>query len=210
MSAHAAHFESHEHQRDSAELGIWIFLTTELMFFGPLFLGYAILRLSFPDAFAAASRHTDAVIGTLNTAVLLTSSLFVALASRSTQIGRRRAAMWCLWITALLGTVFLALKAVEYFNEWREHLMPWLGFQFDPELAHGASLFFLLYFAMTGLHAVHLMIGIGIMAWFASRLRTHDPATMATRIEIGALYWHFVDAIWVVLFPLLYLVGRYQ
>lgn len=209
MSTPAAHFESAEHQRESAEFGIWVFLATELMFFGPLFLSYAMLRLGSPDAFAAASRHTNIIIGTLNTAILLTSSLFAALASRSAQIGRRRAAMWCLWITALLGVVFLMLKAVEYFDEWQEHLVPWLGFQFDPKLADGASQFFLLYFATTGLHAVHLMIGIGTVCCFAWQLRSHSPAAMKTRIEIGALYWHFVDAIWVFLFPLLYLVERY-
>ncbi len=209
MSAPAAHFESREHQRDSAELGIWIFLATELMFFGPLFLSYSILRVSQPEAFAAASRHTDIVIGTLNTAVLLTSSMFAALASRSAQIGRRRVAMGCLWITALLGLAFLILKGVEYFHEWQEHLVPWLGFRFDPKLADGAAQFFLLYFAMTGLHALHLILGIGIVGCFAWQLRTHSPASMKTRIEIGALYWHFVDAIWVFLYPLLYLVERY-
>jgi cytochrome c oxidase subunit 3 len=210
MSTPAAHFETREHEHDSAELGIWIFLATELMFFGPLFLAYAILRTASPDAFAAASRHTDIVIGTANTAILLTSSLLAALASRSAQIGRRRTAMACLWSTALLGTVFLVLKGFEYLHEWQEHLVPWLGFRFESTHAVGASQFFFLYFATTGLHALHLTIGIGVVACFAWQLRTRSPGAMRMRIEIGALYWHFVDAIWVVLFPLLYLVGRYQ
>jgi len=209
MSAHASHFESREHQRESAELGIWVFLATELMFFGPLFLAYTLLRLSAPDAFAAASRETHIIIGTVNTAVLLTSSMFAAIASRSAHLGQRRAAIVCLWITAFLGATFLGLKAIEYLDEWQEHLVPWLGFQFDPLHAEGAAQFFILYFAMTGLHALHLTIGVGIMVCFAWQLRAHSPASMRGRIEIGALYWHFVDAIWVFLYPLIYLVGRY-
>jgi cytochrome c oxidase subunit 3 len=208
VSAPAAHFETPQNRREAAELGIWVFLATELMFFGPLFLAYAAARLSYPEGFAEASRHTDVVIGTANTAVLLTSSLFMALASRSAQLGRRRAASLLLFITALLGTAFLVLKAMEYFDEWQQHLVPWLDFRFEPGLAHPASLFYLLYFAMTGLHAIHLTIGIVLVLVFAWRLRSHSPASMRLQIENGGLYWHFVDAMWVFLYPLLYLVER--
>jgi cytochrome c oxidase subunit 3 len=210
MSARAEHFGSRQNQREAAELGIWVFLATELMFFGPLFLAYAAARLSYPDGFAAASRHTDLVIGTINTAVLLTSSLFMALGARSAQLGRRRTASLFLYVTALLGAVFLLLKAGEYFKEGQEHLVPWLDFRFEPGLAHAASLFYLLYFAMTGLHAIHLTIGIVMVSVFARRLRSHSPASMRNQIEVGGLYWHFVDAIWVFLYPLLYLVERYS
>jgi len=208
MSARATHFESPQNQREAAQLGIWIFLATELMFFGPLFLAYAVARLSYPDGFAAASQHTDVLIGTINTAVLLTSSLFMALASRSVQLGRRRTASLFLWVTAVLGTAFLALKALEYLKEWQQHLVPWLDFHFEPGMAHAASLFYLLYFAMTGLHAIHLTIGIVMVSGFAWRLRAHSPASMRNQVEVGGLYWHFVDAIWVFLYPLLYLVER--
>jgi cytochrome c oxidase subunit III len=209
VQAHIEHFGSPARAREAARLGIWVFLATELMFFGPLFLGYAVGRLSFAEGFAAASRHTDLAIGTTNTAILLTSSLFMALATRAVEIGKRETAMRCLWITAVLGATFLGFKAFEYLKEWQEHLVPWLDFRFEPALRRPAALFYFLYFGMTGLHALHLTIGIGVACTFARRLRSHSPAAMRAKIEGGALYWHFVDAIWVVLFPLLYLLERH-
>ena len=209
MRAQTAHFGSAAQAREAARLGVWVFLATELMFFGPLFLGYAAGRVEYGAGFAAASRHTDIVIGTTNTAILLTSSLFMALAVRAVEIGRRGTAMLCLWITVALGVTFLGLKAVEYLKEWHEQLVPWLDFRFEPALREPAALFYYLYFGMTGLHALHLTIGIGIACTFARRLRSHSPAAMRAQIEGGALYWHFVDAIWVVLFPLIYLVERH-
>jgi len=209
MSARTEHFGSPARAREAAQLGVWVFLATELMFFGPLFLGYAWGRVSYGAGFAAASQHTDLFIGTTNTAILLTSSLFMALAARAIQIGRREPAIHCLWITAALGVTFLGFKAFEYLTEWQEHLVPWLDFRFEPSLRQPAALFYFLYFAMTGLHAVHLTIGIGMVITFAKRLRSHSPASMRSQIEGGALYWHFVDAIWVVLFPLIYLLERH-
>jgi cytochrome c oxidase subunit III len=209
VHAPAAHFASAAQAREAARLGIWIFLATELMFFGPLFLGYAAGRVAFAEGFAAASRHTDVVSGTTNTAVLLTSSLFMALAVRALEIGKRGTAILCLWITAALGATFLGFKAFEYLKEWHEQLIPWLDFRFEPALRRPAALFYFLYFGMTGLHALHLTIGIGVVCTFARRLRLHSPAAMRAQIEGGALYWHFVDGLWVVLFPLLYLVERH-
>jgi cytochrome c oxidase subunit 3 len=209
VNARTEHFGSPARARAAAQLGVWVFLATELMFFGPLFLGYAWGRLTFGAGFAAASRHTDVFIGTTNTAILLTSSLFMALAARAIEIGKRRIAIYCLWITAALGLTFLGFKAFEYLKEWHEHLVPWLDFRFEPTLRQPAALFYFLYFAMTGLHAVHLTIGIGIVCTSARRLRSHSPAAMRAQIEGGALYWHFVDAIWVVLFPLIYLLERH-
>lgn len=208
MSAHAGHFQSASRQRESALFGMWVFLATELMFFGPLFLSYAYGRLEFGEGFAAASRHTHIWIGTINTAVLLTSSFFMAAAVRATQIGARRIAPLLLWITALLGAVFLALKGIEYWKEWHEHLVPWLDFRFDAQHLTGAKFFYFVYFAMTGLHAVHLTIGIGIALILAVRLQRRDALSDAS-VEIGGLYWHFVDAIWVFLYPLIYLLERH-
>jgi cytochrome c oxidase subunit 3 len=209
VHASTAHFGSAAQARDAARLGIWVFLATELMFFGPLFLGYAVGRIEYGVGFAAASRHTDIIVGATNTAVLLTSSLFMALAVGALEIGKRRTAMRCLWITASLGVLFLGLKAFEYLEEWQEQLIPWLDFRFEPALRKPAALFYFLYFGMTGLHALHLTIGIGVVCTFARRLRSHSPAAMRAKIEGLALYWHFVDAIWVVLFPLIYLVERH-
>jgi cytochrome c oxidase subunit 3 len=209
MSSRCEHFESAAQQRLAAELGMWVFLATELMFFGPLFLGYAYGRWAFPEGFAAASRHTDVVIGTLNTGVLLTSSLFMALGVRATQLRQRRATMTHLLITAALGAVFLILKGIEYHDEWREHLVPWLDFRFEPRHQRAATLFYFLYFGMTGLHAVHLSIGIAVMSVFALRVRRQAINTLRSPLEMGALYWHFVDGIWVFLYPMLYLVERH-
>jgi cytochrome c oxidase subunit 3 len=209
VNANTEHFGSPARAREAAQLGVWVFLATELMFFGPLFLGYAWGRLTFPEGFAAASRHTDIFIGTANTAILLTSSLFMALAGRAIEIGKRQTAIYCLWITAALGWMFLGFKAFEYLKEWHEQLIPWLDFRFEPALQRPAALFYFLYFGMTGLHALHLTIGIGIVITFARRLRSHSPASMRAQIEGAALYWHFVDAIWVVLFPLIYLLERH-
>jgi cytochrome c oxidase subunit III len=208
VSARAEHFDSEQRAHDSALLGMWVFLATELMFFGPLFLSYAYGRLELGEGFAAASRHTHIWIGTLNTAVLLTSSFFMAAAVRAMKIDAHRIVPLLLWITAALGVVFLALKGVEYWKEWQEHLIPWLDFRFDAQHLNAAQFFYFIYFAMTGLHAVHLTIGIGMMIVFATRLQLHRSLPDSS-IEIGGLYWHFVDAIWVFLYPLIYLLERH-
>jgi cytochrome c oxidase subunit III len=209
MEEAAEQFESLDQQRAAAELGMWVFLATELMFFGPLFLGYAYGRWAFAASFAAASRHTDIIIGTANTAILLSSSLCMALALRVAKLNRQGATRTLLLITAALGVIFLALKGLEYHDEWREHLVPWLHFDFEPRYQHGAALFYFLYFGMTGLHAIHLTVGIAVACVFALRLRLHAAASLSGQIEIGALYWHFFDGIWVFLYPILYLVERH-
>ncbi|HEU4653981.1 MAG TPA: cytochrome c oxidase subunit 3 [Steroidobacteraceae bacterium] len=208
MSAHAAHFDSDARRHESALLGMWVFLATELMFFGPLFLSYAYGRVEFSEGFAAASRHTHFWIGTINTAVLLTSSFFMAAAVRAVKIDRRETAPVLLWITAALGTVFLAMKGVEYWSEWHEHLVPWLEFRFAPRHMQAAQFFYFIYFAMTGLHAVHLTIGIALAIIFAVRLQRRRKLPQSS-VEIVGLYWHFVDAIWVFLYPLIYLLERH-
>jgi cytochrome c oxidase subunit 3 len=195
-------------QADAARLGIWLFLATELLFFGPLFTGYLYGRWHFYEAFSEASRHTHVVIGTVNTAVLLTSSFTMALAAESRKASARLA-MRLLAATAVLGLLFLALKGFEYYREWQEHVVPGLNFVFAEPHQREAELFYYLYFAMTGVHAVHLTVGITIVVVMAVLIaRGHEQAANAERLEITALYWHFVDIVWIFLYPLLYLVGR--
>lgn len=209
MSVVAEQFESATRQRQAAELGMWVFLATEIMFFAPLFLGYVYGRWAFPDAFAAASRHTDVVIGTVNTVILLTSSLLMALAVRAAKMQQRRASVTFLSLTGAFGLVFLALKGLEYYGEWQEHLIPWLDFHFEPAQRSGAVLFYFLYFGATGLHALHLSIGVTIVLIFAVRVGRQGIARLGNQLEIGALYWHFVDSIWVLLYPMIYLLERH-
>jgi len=192
-------------QERAATLGMWVFLATELMFFGPLFFGYWYGRLHYPEAFAAASRHTDIVLGTANTAILLTSSLFMANAVEALELDRARVARTCLFAVAVLGIAFLAFKGLEYRHEWEEHVLPGRGSLLEP----GGQLFFLLYLVMTGLHALHLLIGIAVVLVFAIAL-SRDTRVLAEpeRLRIAGLYWHFVDSVWIFLYPILYLVGR--
>ncbi|HEX7650044.1 MAG TPA: cytochrome c oxidase subunit 3 [Noviherbaspirillum sp.] len=207
---HAEQFDNAVQQEEAATLGMWVFLATELMFFGPLFFGYYYGRTHFPDGFAAASRHTEAVLGTINTAVLLTSSLLMATAVEARKAGATKRAMWMLIAVAAFGLVFLGIKGTEYFHEWQEHLFPGASFDF-PEKNHAdpARMFYFLYFGLTGLHALHLTIGITMVLVFAIGLwRGAHRFAAPERLEVAALYWHFVDMVWIFLYPILYLVGR--
>ena len=222
-SAHSAlahHFDNLEQQREAGALGMWVFIAQEVMFFGGLFLAYLVYRLNYPDAFAAASNHLNWRLGTFNTAVLITSSLTMALAVWATQVGKsRKAQVAFMAATAVLGLVFLAVKAVEYGDKYRDGLIPVPG-MFNPE-AHGIhmpagvtlqqyQLFYWIYFAMTGLHALHMVIGVAILLpimWWAWRGR-YSPEYHAP-VENFGLYWHFVDIVWIFLFPLLYLLGAH-
>ena len=207
----AHQFESLDQQREAATLGMWVFLVTEVLFFGGLFATYAVYRRWYPGAFAAASHELDVTLGTINTVVLITSSLTMALAVRAAQMGDRRLTSIFLALTMLLGCVFLGIKAFEYYKEWVEHHLPGSGFEFsEPAYAAHAQIFFSLYFLMTGLHALHMIIGLGVMSlmlgWTFSGIVT---AEYYSPIEISGLYWHFVDIVWIFLFPLLYLIGRH-
>lgn len=209
-TTHAEQFDTAAQQGEAATLGMWVFLATELMFFGPLFFGYYYGRTQYPEAFAAASRHTEVMLGTINTAILLTSSLLMAIAVQARKADAMRVAARLLSGVAALGIAFLVIKGIEYRHEWQEHLFPGAWFAF-PERNHAdaAQMFYFLYFAMTGLHALHLVIGIVAVSVFALCLSqgAHRFAS-AGRIEVLGLYWHFIDVIWIFLYPILYLVGR--
>ena len=220
---HAFWFRSYAEQTESVTLGMWLFLVTEVMFFGGLFMAYMLYRSFNADAFSAASHHLNIVLGGINTAVLIGSSLTVVLAVWAAERGKRKSLVFWLGATIVLGGAFLGIKYMEYSHKYHENLFPGPTFEFHdtrPE-GHGAAghetvdpnkarMFFHIYFAMTGLHALHMIIGIGVfivLLFNAARgkydERWHDP------IPVAGLYWHFVDLVWIFLFPLLYLIGRH-
>jgi cytochrome c oxidase subunit 3 len=213
MSDRAAHlreqFDSMEQQEDAARLGMWAFLATEVMFFGGLFVGYIVYRHAYPAGFADGLRHTNILYGTINTAILLTSSLTMALGVHAAERGETKPLVRMLLLTILLAVGFLGVKALEYREDFHEHLVPGPGFALRGNPP--AELFFYFYWAMTGLHALHVLIGIGVLsviAFLAHRRRFsaqyHNP------VEVAGLYWHFVDIVWIYLYPLLYLLGRHS
>lgn len=202
-------FEEMPQQKEAATLGMWAFLATEVLFFGGLFLSYIIYRTNYPHAFAEASHHTVVMFGTLNTAILLTSSFTMALAVHAARENNTKWLFRFLLVTIVLALAFLAVKGLEYREDLREHL--WPGPQFRPDLPPQAQIFWILYWIMTGVHAVHVTVGVGLlsrMAWMTSRRKFSDA--YYTPIEISGLYWHFVDIIWIFLYPLLYLIQRYS
>lgn len=205
----AEQFDNPEQERTAASLGMWVFLATEILFFGVLFAAYLITRLLHAPAFAEASRHTDFWLGTLETGVLLSSSLTVALAVRAARLDQRRATTRLLALTALLGLTFLGIHAVEYYHEYHEHLIPGLNFAVAGPHARGVELFFFLYYVMTGFHALHVLIGVGALSVLAALSgRGWFDAGYFTPVELTALYWHLVDIVWLFLYPLFYLVAR--
>ena len=194
------HYANLSQQADASKLGMWIFLATEVMFFGGMITGYVAYRNAYPAAFEA---------GTLNTAILITASLFVALAVHAAREGRNKALVWFLAISMFLGICFLAIKGYEYYDHYVEHKVPTRSFQWDGPDARHAEMFFVLYFFLTGFHAIHMIVGVSILAvivYFARKGRYtpeyHNP------VENAALYWHFVDIVWIFLYPMLYLVGH--
>lgn len=204
-------FETAAQQQDASTLGMWIFLITEIMFFGGMFMMYTVYRSLYPDVFGLASSSLNQTIGALNTAVLLCSSFTMVLAVRSAQLGRRRALMMFLTLTILLGLVFLGVKGFEWSEKFQEHHVPGASFHLEGTPLQGqAQLFFSLYFAMTGLHAAHMVVGCGIMLFLLwESWRGRYSSAYYTPVDVGGLYWHFVDIIWIFLFPLLYLIDRH-
>lgn len=194
-------------QDETAQFGIWAFLATETLFFGALLLDYLVLRHAYPTGFAEAGRETKIVIGTVNTALLLTSSATMAWAAHAAETGHRRMLTGLLATTAAFGIAFLALKGIEYFEEYQERLVP--GLNFDSARGSAVELFYFLYFMLTGVHALHLSIGIAVVCIMIMRARRGEfSPRYYTPVEVTALYWHFVDFVWIFLYPLIYLNGR--
>jgi len=204
-------FDDSAQQKDASTLGMWIFLITEIMFFGGMFLAYTIYRNAYPNAFAVASSSLNEIIGAVNTAVLLCSSFTMVLAVRSAQLGQRKALIIFLILTLLLGMVFLGVKAYEWNQKFEEHHVPGASFHLDGTPLQGqAQLFFSLYFCMTGLHALHMVVGVGLLTFLIWKsYKGLYTAEYMTPVDMVGLYWHFVDIIWIFLFPLLYLIDRH-
>jgi cytochrome c oxidase subunit III len=226
------HFESMEQQVDATSFAMWLFLLTEIMFFGGLFCSYLIFRNWYYPAFVAASHQLNIFWGTLNTGVLITSSFTMAMGVWCAEMRKKSGLVLCLVLTFVLGLVFLGIKYIEYSEKIEKHHVP--GFHYslksfmDPEsdkevhekyphdvaldagMARHTELYFSLYFAMTGMHALHMIIGICLLGYMILRARAGAYTTgHITFVENFGLYWHFVDIIWIFLFPLLYLISRH-
>ena len=217
------HFDTMEQQFDSATLGMWVFLLTEIMFFGGMFCAYMIYRSMYPGAFASTSTHMNPALGATNTAVLIVSSLSMALAVRAARLGQQKALQILLIVTMIFGLAFLGVKVVEYHEHWVDKkvpiTVPVIGSNWDysntPEFPHQAQyarpaqILFCFYFFMTGFHALHMIVGVVLMLTiFAMARKGKFSPSYFTPVEISGLYWHFVDIVWIWLFPLLYLIGR--
>lgn len=196
-------------QLEASILGMWVFLVTEVMFFGGLFMAYLLYRNMYPDAWLAGSNELNEMLGGINTLVLIVSSLTMALAVRAAQVGARMAQIANLILTIIFGTIFLVVKYFEYKAKFDHHLVP--GAHFDAAREPAQQLFFSLYFMMTGIHALHMVVGIVLlfiilrMAW-----KNQFNADYFAPVEVTGLYWHFVDIVWIFLFPLLYLIGKHH
>ncbi|MCE9593182.1 MAG: cytochrome c oxidase subunit 3 family protein [Planctomycetes bacterium] len=189
---------------------MWAFLITEIMFFGGLFGAYVVYRTMYPEAWENGSKELDVFLGALNTTVLIGSSLTMALAVRSAQHGKNRQVIGFTFLTMVLGFVFLGVKIVEYHAKWEHHLIPGPHFMFEGHLGGHEELFFALYFVMTGTHAFHMIIGAGLMIWVILKAARNEYTPQHhSHVEMIGLYWHFVDIVWIFLFPLLYLLGRH-
>ena len=226
LPQHRHHFETVEQQREAGSFGMWLFLLTEIMFFGGLFFAYLLYRNWYYDAFFTASNQLSIPLGTANTAILITSGFFMALAVWCAEVRKKDMLVWTLILTTVFGVAFLGIKYVEYHEKWEKHHIP--GAHFDisefvnpaahgikekplaPDMAQRTQVFFFLYFAMTGMHALHMIIGVGLLFWLIGRARRGDfSAGYVAPIENFGLYWHFVDIVWLFLFPLLYLINRH-
>ena len=212
------HFGDMEQQQNAASLGMWLFLVTEIMFFGGMFCAYLIYRLKYFNDFAAASQSINVVWGAINTAVLLVSSWTMAMAVRCAQLGKRNLLIIFLIFTMIFGATFLGVKAKEYHDKYVEHHVPGPSYEFKdkllghpdyvPDQGH-TQMFFSIYFAMTGMHALHMVIGLGLMTYLLlTAWRGKYSSAYYTPVENIGLYWHFVDVVWIYLFPLLYLISR--
>lgn len=206
------HFADLEQQQEAQTLGMWAFLVTEVMFFGGLFAAYTVYRFSYLDAFSEASRELDLFWSTINTLILLGSSLAVALAVRAAQTSKRLQLIGFIVATLILGIAFIGIKVYEYYGKISQNVFPGPNFEYHgatAAFADQAELFFSLYYCMTGLHLIHMLIGVGLLTWLLIRaILFHFSEKNFVMVEVCGLYWHFVDVVWVFLFPLLYLIDR--
>jgi len=196
-------------QGETAQLGMWVFIATETLFFGALFFGYFVYRNAYPEEFARAAKETVLWCGTVNVALLLTSSLTMVLAIEAAATGRRQALTNWLLATALLGIAFVCIKGYEWYADYQDRVVPAVNFIIKPGEAPASELFWVFYFIATPLHASHLLIGIGLLFYMLGRSRRGEltPAYFAP-LEVVGLYWSFVDTVWIFLFPAIYLIGR--
>lgn len=226
LPQHRHHFETVEQQREAGSFGMWLFLLTEIMFFGGLFFAYLLYRNWYYPAFAVASNQLNVPLGAINTVFLISSGFFMALGVWAAEVRKKNVLVWTLILTTVFGCAFLGIKYFEYKEKWEKHHIP--GAHFDisefvnpaahgiqekplpPDMAQRTQVFFFLYFAMTGMHALHMIIGVGLLLWLINRARRGDfSAGYVAPIENFGLYWHFVDIVWLFLFPLLYLINRH-
>lgn len=204
----AEQFDDLAQQRQADLIGMWLFLTTELLLFGGWFAGLIIARIVYPAGFDEATRHVDLLLGTSNMAVLLTSSMMITLAAKAAATAQRKLTLGFLLATMALGSLYLAIQAYEWYDLIQQQLLPWLGlpFRYPGQHTQAAEQFFNYYFLLTGLHSIHLLIGLGILALFSvTAMRLHEPAILARRVEIAGLYWVFLSVIGIFLYILLYL-----
>lgn len=205
----AEQFENAEQQSEAAHLGMWTFLATEVLFFGGLFTAYIVYRHFYFSEFVAASKHTEVLFGTINSIILLTSSLTMALAVHAARENYRLQISRWLGLTIFLGIAFLAVKGLEYHDDISNKLVP--GANFEPSLPQHAQIFFWLYWTMTGLHAIHVTVGLGILSVMTLLARRGKFSSVYnTPLTLAGLYWHFVDIVWLFLFALLYVVQRHK
>ncbi len=226
LPQHRHHFETEGQQREAASFGMWLFLLTEIMFFGGMFFAYLLYRNWYHDAFVVASNQLSIPLGAFNTAVLITSGFCMALGVWAAEVRKKGLLVLMLILTTFFGLVFLGVKADEYHEKWEKHHIPGASFDISefvnphayglkeqplaPDMAEKTQIFFFLYFAMTGMHALHMIIGIGILLWLTWRAHRWEFSNgYVAPIENFGLYWHFVDIVWLFLFPLLYLINRH-
>jgi len=224
LPQHRHHFETEGQQREAASFGMWLFLLTEIMFFGGMFFAYLLYRNWYNPAFVAASHQLSITLGGINTAILISSGFFMALGVWAAEVRKKNLLVLFLVLTTFFGFAFLGIKAVEYHEKWEKHHIPGANFDvsefvnpaahgldekpLSPDMAQKTQIFFFLYFAMTGMHALHMIIGIVLLFWLTWRAhRGEFTSGYVAPIENFGLYWHFVDIVWIFLFPLLYLIN---
>jgi cytochrome c oxidase subunit 3 len=201
------HFTTAEQQADAGKIGMWLFLVTEILLFGGLFVGFAIMQSLHREAFVAAHRHLDRLLGFINTVALLSSSYTMVMAVDSARTDRRKRLIVCLLLTLILAGVFLGIKYMEYSHKFHEGLLPGRFYTHQGDAVPGEFMFFSFYFMMTGLHGLHILGGMAVMGWLLHRaIRGEFSHSYYTPVDLAGLYWHLVDLIWIFLFPLLYLI----